>query len=84
MSLVFFRNSRPEQASGEPIRRAKPRIGFVLGAGVARGWAHIGALRELTEMGIVPDVVVGASIGAVNVYQARTREIGRSGANVRV
>jgi NTE family protein len=65
MSLAFFRTNRPEQASGEPLKRAKPRIGFVLGAGVARGWAHIGALRELTDMGIVPDVVVGSSIGAV-------------------
>ena len=32
---------------------------------MARGWAHIGALRELGDMGVVPDVIVGASIGAV-------------------
>ncbi|HXT08840.1 MAG TPA: patatin-like phospholipase family protein [Roseiarcus sp.] len=66
MTLTLFRNSHSEQAAVEPARRgAKPRIGFVLGAGVARGWAHIGALRELVEMGITPDIVVGASVGAV-------------------
>jgi NTE family protein len=32
---------------------------------VARGWAHIGVLRELVELGLAPDVVAGASIGAV-------------------
>ena len=45
--------------------RAGPRIGLALGAGAARGWAHIGALHELTAMGLVPDVVVGSSIGAL-------------------
>ncbi len=65
MTFSLFRTSQPEQASGSPVKRGKPRIGVVLGAGVARGWAHIGALRELIEMGITPDVIVGASIGAV-------------------
>ena len=41
------------------------RVAVVLGAGVARGWAHIGVLRELDAMGLRPQVVVGSSIGAV-------------------
>ncbi|MDD5249903.1 MAG: patatin-like phospholipase RssA [Rhodocyclaceae bacterium] len=41
------------------------RIGFVLGSGSARGWAHIGALRALADAGIVPDVICGCSIGAL-------------------
>jgi NTE family protein len=41
------------------------KIGFVLGSGAARGWAHIGVLRVLGDAGIVPDVVCGTSIGAV-------------------
>lgn len=32
---------------------------------MARGWAHIGVLRELTKAGLVPDVVCGTSIGAL-------------------
>ncbi len=65
MSLTLFRRSVAEQASGGATRRGRPRIGIALGAGVARGWAHIGALRELIEMGVTPDVIVGASVGAV-------------------
>ncbi len=41
------------------------KIGLALGAGSARGWAHIGVLRALTRAGIEPDIVVGTSIGAV-------------------
>ena len=43
----------------------KPVIGLALGGGAARGFAHIGILRTLIAHGIVPDVVVGTSIGAV-------------------
>ena len=43
----------------------KPRLGIALGSGSARGWAHIGILRALEQAGIVPDVVSGASIGAL-------------------
>jgi NTE family protein len=49
--------------SAEP--RRPPKIAIVLGAGAARGWAHIGLLKELTAMGLSPAIVVGASIGAV-------------------
>jgi NTE family protein len=45
--------------------RRKPRIGLALGAGSARGWAHIGAIRALEERGIKPDLVCGTSIGAL-------------------
>jgi NTE family protein len=65
MTLAIFRKSNPEQVSGGSARRSRPRIGLALGAGVARGWAHIGALRELEAIGLAPDVIVGASIGAV-------------------
>jgi NTE family protein len=43
----------------------KPTIGLALGGGAARGFAHIGILRSLLANGIVPDIVVGTSIGAV-------------------
>jgi NTE family protein len=43
----------------------KPVIGLALGGGAARGFAHIGVIRTLMAHGIVPDVVVGTSIGAV-------------------
>lgn len=43
----------------------RPRIGLALGAGVARGWAHIGVLRALTRYGIEADIVCGSSVGAL-------------------
>ena len=45
------------------IRR--PVIGLALGGGAARGLAHIGIVRTLIAHGIIPDIVVGTSIGAV-------------------
>ena len=42
-----------------------PRLGLALGSGSARGWAHIGILRALEERGLKPDVVTGASVGAL-------------------
>jgi len=41
------------------------KIGLALGSGAARGWAHIGVLRALEEIGVEPDVICGTSIGAV-------------------
>jgi NTE family protein len=38
---------------------------LVLGAGAARGWAHIGVIEVLEELGIKPDVVCGCSAGAL-------------------
>lgn len=42
-----------------------PRIGFALGGGAARGWAHIGVVNALADAGIVPDVICGTSFGAI-------------------
>ena len=48
-------------------------FGVVLGGGGARGLAHIGVLRALSDAGIHPDVVVGVSMGAIigATYAAR-------------
>lgn len=43
----------------------KPRIGLALGGGSARGWAHIGVIRALEEIGIHADLIAGTSIGAL-------------------
>ena len=41
------------------------RVGIALGSGSARGWAHIGVLKALAELGIEPYIVAGSSIGAL-------------------
>ncbi|MBC2721188.1 MAG: patatin-like phospholipase family protein [Desulfosporosinus sp.] len=42
-----------------------PKIGLVLGAGGARGFAHLGFLQVLDEEKISMDLVVGCSAGAI-------------------
>jgi NTE family protein len=46
-------------------KRVGSSIGLVLGSGAARGFAHIGVMRALQEHGIVPDIIVGTSMGAL-------------------
>lgn len=48
------------EAPAAPVRMA-----LVLGSGGPRGFAHIGVLKVLDEAGIKPDLVVGASVGAM-------------------
>src|ERR1700712_1964496 len=43
----------------------RPVIGLALGGGAARGFAHIGIINTLAAYGIVPDIVVGTSMGGV-------------------
>lgn len=45
--------------------KKKPKIGLALGAGSARGLAHIGVLRVLQKNKIIPDYIAGTSMGAV-------------------
>ncbi|MFV8782919.1 patatin-like phospholipase family protein [Microbulbifer sp. SA54] len=42
----------------------EPRIGIALGSGAAKGFAHIGVLKFLDDMGIKPHVIAGTSMGA--------------------
>ncbi len=43
-----------------------PQNAFVLGGGGVLGAGEVGMLRALLEAGIVPDLVVGTSVGAIN------------------
>ena len=60
--------SPPVPDSGAPYvekRDLAECIGLALGSGSARGWAHIGILQALAEHGLRPDVITGASVGAL-------------------
>jgi NTE family protein len=41
------------------------KIGLALGSGSARGFSHIGIIEALADLGIHPDIVCGASMGAI-------------------
>ena len=58
--------SGPDAPSFTPYSAVqRPRVALVLGAGGPRGFAHIGVLKVLEANGIEPDLVVGASVGAM-------------------
>lgn len=42
------------------------KIGFVLGGGGTRGFAHLGIIEGLMERGIRPDIISGVSAGAIS------------------
>jgi NTE family protein len=54
--------SRPDERTGDS-RHVK--LGLALGGGAARGWSHIGVVKVFEREGLIPDVIVGTSIGAV-------------------
>lgn len=57
------------------MAKKKYKIGLALSGGGARGFAHIGVLRALHEMGIYPEAVAGTSAGSIvgSLYAAGLR-----------
>ncbi|MCW5624113.1 MAG: patatin-like phospholipase family protein [Burkholderiales bacterium] len=55
----------PQALALPPPIAPAPRLALVLGSGGPRGYAHIGVLRVLEDSGVVPDLVVGSSVGAL-------------------
>lgn len=43
----------------------RPKVGVALGSGAAKGFAHVGVLKALTEHHIPIDVVTGSSMGSL-------------------
>ena len=64
MADDHIRKTEVEGAAGGRSH-ARPRIGLALGAGAARGWAHIGAIKALLEAGVEIDAIGGTSVGAI-------------------
>ncbi len=64
--------SRSAASTTSASHAAAPgKIGLALGAGSARGFAHIGVLKALDEAGFKADVVAGTSAGSlVGVFYA--------------
>ena len=60
--LPFPAGHRTRGVEDEP----RPRTAFVLSGGGNQGVSQVGMLRALLERGIVPDVVIGTSAGALN------------------
>ena len=56
---------QPDAHRGDAPPESQPKIGIALGAGGAKGIAHIPMLEALDELGVTPHRVAGCSIGAV-------------------
>lgn len=54
----------PDAPRSLPLR-APVRTAWVLSAGGPRGFTHVGVLKALDALGLVPDLIVGASVGAM-------------------
>ncbi|MEZ5316348.1 MAG: cyclic nucleotide-binding domain-containing protein [Vicinamibacterales bacterium] len=63
------RLSRPDDVARVARFLSGRAVGLALGAGGARGFAHIGVLRALQEAGIPIDLVGGTSMGAAMAAQ---------------
>jgi NTE family protein len=55
------------------LPRSRPSTAFVFGGGASLGALQVGMLRALYERGIVPDVLVGTSVGALNAAFVASR-----------
>jgi NTE family protein len=52
-------------AQSTAAKKSGLKVGLALGAGSARGFAHIGVLKSLDQAGIKADMIAGASAGSL-------------------
>jgi predicted acylesterase/phospholipase RssA/CRP-like cAMP-binding protein len=62
---VHVREDRPDDLSRVTRIVSGNALGLVLAGGAARGFAHLGVHRAMTELGLAVDWVGGTSIGAI-------------------
>ena len=67
--IFFFASVLPLGAQQAPLKpqapRSRPKVAVVLEGGSAWGFAHIGVLKVIEELGIPVDIVVGTSMGSI-------------------
>jgi len=63
-AILFFATSF-SFAQSQDSTLSRPKIGLVLSGGGAKGFAHIGVLKVLEEVGIRPDIITGTSMGSI-------------------
>ena len=55
----------PDERTSIPSKPGRRKIGLALSSGMARGWAHIGAIKALRKLGFEFDIITGCSVGAL-------------------
>lgn len=61
-----FKAYVPRQELAPPAKKTWKKFGLILTGGCARGAIEVGALKTLWKHGIIPDVIIGSSVGAIN------------------
>jgi NTE family protein len=56
---------QPRAQTTDAVPAARPKIGLVLSGGGARGFAHIGVLKELQRLHVPVDVIAATSMGSI-------------------
>ena len=59
------RDHRGDDAPSSAALPRQPRTAWVFSSGGPRGFVHVGVLKALHELGVAPDLIVGASAGAL-------------------
>ncbi len=59
------RDHAGEHAPRAGPARGDPAIAWVLSSGGPRGFTHVGFLKAAAELGLEPDLIVGASVGSM-------------------
>jgi NTE family protein len=65
LALLGVQAAPALRAENGPAPPARPVVAVVLSGGAALGFAHVGVLKVIEEMGIPVDIVVGTSMGAI-------------------
>ena len=65
LALAIAAPAAAQTANAQTARKARPKVGLVLGGGGARGGAHLGVLEVLEELRVPFDCIAGTSIGGL-------------------
>jgi NTE family protein len=76
-TLAPDEDHRGPDAPAAAALAGSPRVAWVFSSGGPRGFVHVGVIKGLAELGLKPDLVVGASVGSlVGVLLASGRSAG--------
>lgn len=64
-SIIFVIDKETKHTMTQESNHKTYKLGLALSGGGAKGFAHIGVFKLLEECGLMPDVIVGTSAGAL-------------------
>lgn len=65
LSLVLCSVVSAETVQADSSMLTRPKVALVLSGGGARGFSHVGVIRELERLSVKIDIVAGTSMGAM-------------------